>query len=110
MYLLLGNDVMFLNIILHACGQVKILKINFTDFDVTSSKICDRFNILIQRHIHLIHIAKKLIEAISLILLTQLFISTILLCIVGEYQPYFFNNFVIILLTRTRAIILSDGY
>jgi len=81
---------MFLNIILHICGQVKILKSNFTDIDVTSSKVCDRFNILIQRHIYLIHIAKKLTETISLILLTQLFLSTILLCTVGEYHAIFF--------------------
>jgi len=81
---------MFLNIILHICGQVKILKNNFMNIDVTNSKVYDRFNILIERHIYLIHITKKLIESISLILLTQLFVSTILLCIVGEYYAAFF--------------------
>jgi hypothetical protein len=88
--LLLGNDIMFLNVILHTCGQVKILKSNFTDIDVTNSKVCDHFNILIQWHIHLIHVAKKLIESMKLILLTQLIISTVLLCIMGEYHAAFF--------------------
>ncbi|XP_026823837.1 odorant receptor 13a isoform X2 [Ooceraea biroi] len=79
----IGNDAMFLNITLHMCGQVKILRTNFMDIDVTSSRAYDRFNILIQRHIYLIHIVKQLAETISFILLTQLFISSILLCIMG---------------------------
>ncbi|KAH0956336.1 OrP2 [Eciton burchellii] len=79
----MGNDAMFLNIILHICGQIKILKMNFIDVDVSSPKIYDRFNVLIKRHIYLIQMAKKLAEAISFVLLMQLLISSILLCIMG---------------------------
>ncbi|XP_026831337.1 odorant receptor 13a-like isoform X1 [Ooceraea biroi] len=78
-----GNDSLFLNITLHVCGQVKILKANFMDFTVTNLQVYDHFNALIQRHNYLIQLAKKLADTISFILITQLFISSILLCIMG---------------------------
>ncbi|XP_072760026.1 uncharacterized protein [Anoplolepis gracilipes] len=78
-----GNDSLFLNITLHVCGQVKILKASFIDFDVSSLQVYDRFNALIQRNIYLIEIAKELANAISFVLVTQLFLSSILLCIMG---------------------------
>ncbi|XP_012526056.1 odorant receptor 13a [Monomorium pharaonis] len=78
-----GNDSLFLNITLHMCGQVKILKANFIEFSVSSPQIYDRFNALIQRHKYLIELAKELAESISLVLITQLFISSVLLCIMG---------------------------
>ncbi|XP_072760025.1 uncharacterized protein [Anoplolepis gracilipes] len=79
----LGNDSMFLNIILHVCGQVKILKANFIDFDVSNSQVYDHFNVLIQRNSYLIKMAKELVDVISFVLLMQLFLSSILLCIMG---------------------------
>jgi hypothetical protein len=79
-----GNDTMFLNIILHACGQVKILRISFMDIDATSSKIEDHFDMLTQRHIHLMQIVNKLVKTVSFVLLMQLFISSVLLCIIGK--------------------------
>ncbi|XP_011645607.2 odorant receptor 13a-like [Pogonomyrmex barbatus] len=78
-----GNDSLFLNITLHMCGQVKILKANFSNFDVSNPQVQDRFNTLIQRHNYLIELSKKLAETISFILLTQLFISSIQLCLMG---------------------------
>jgi len=85
LYFYEGNDSLFLNITLHMCGQVKILKANFIDFVGSSSQVYDRLNVLIQRHNCLIELAKELAESISFVLLTQLFISSILLCIMGEY-------------------------
>ncbi|XP_018363118.1 PREDICTED: odorant receptor 13a-like [Trachymyrmex cornetzi] len=78
-----GNDSLFLNITLHMCGQVKILKANFVNFVVSSPQVYDRFNNLIRRHNYLMELAKELTESISIVLLTQLFISSILLCIMG---------------------------
>jgi len=75
---------MFLSITLHACGQVKILRICFMDIDATSSKIGDRFDMLTQRHVHLMQIVNKLVKTVSFVLLIQLFISSILLCIIGK--------------------------
>ncbi|XP_072759658.1 uncharacterized protein [Anoplolepis gracilipes] len=79
----LGNDALFLNITLHVCGQVNILRVHFLNFDVTSPQICDRFNVLIKRHRYLIILAKELADLISFILLIELFIISILLCIMG---------------------------
>lgn len=80
-----GNDSLFLNITLHVCGQIKILKANFVDIDVRSPQVCSRFNELIQRHGHLMRLGKKLADTISFVLLAQLFITSILLCIMGKY-------------------------
>lgn len=76
---------MFLQIALHVCGQLKLLKTDFINFDVKKPNVCERFNALIQRHDHLIRMSKKLAEAASLVLLVQLFISSILICILGSY-------------------------
>lgn len=81
-----GNDSLFLNITLHVCGQIKILKADFVEIDVTSPQIYSRFNALIQRHSHLMRLGKKLADTISFVLLIQLFITSILLCIMGEYH------------------------
>ncbi|XP_011878858.1 PREDICTED: uncharacterized protein LOC105568083 [Vollenhovia emeryi] len=77
-----GNDALFLNITIHMCGQVQILKTNFMDL-ASDPQVYDRFNTLIQRHNYLMELGKKLDESISIVLVTQLFISSILLCIMG---------------------------
>lgn len=82
---------MFLNITLHMCGQVKILKASFIDFDVSSPRIYDRFNALIQRHNYLMDLAKELAATISIVMVTQLFISSLLLCIMGEYNLRYYR-------------------
>ncbi|XP_072760024.1 uncharacterized protein [Anoplolepis gracilipes] len=79
----IGNDALFLNITLHVCGQVKILRIHFLTFDVTTPRIYDRFNALIQRHRYLIKLSKDLADLISFVLLIKLFIISILLCTMG---------------------------
>ncbi|XP_072760022.1 uncharacterized protein [Anoplolepis gracilipes] len=78
-----GNDALFLNITLHVCGQVKILRTHFTDFDITLPRVHERFNALIQRHIYLIRMARELANMINFVLLIQLFFISILLCIMG---------------------------
>ncbi|XP_025265699.1 odorant receptor 13a-like [Camponotus floridanus] len=79
----LGNDALFLNITLHICGQVNILRIRFINFDVISPRIYDRFNVLVERHRYLITLARELANLISFVLLIELFIISILLCIMG---------------------------
>lgn len=76
---------MFLNITLHTCGQLIILKTDIMDVDATSPKMCNRFDMLILGHIHLMVITKKLAESVSFVLLMQLFVSGILLCIMDKY-------------------------
>jgi len=80
-----GNDALFLNITLHICGQVNILRLHFINFDVTSPRIYDRFNALIQRHCYLIMLARELADLSSFVLLIELFIISILICIMGDY-------------------------
>ncbi|XP_011257010.2 putative odorant receptor 71a isoform X1 [Camponotus floridanus] len=79
----IGNDVLFLTITLHVCGQVNILRSHFINFDVTSPRIFDRFSALIQRHQELIRLARELSDLMSFVLLIELFLISILLCIMG---------------------------
>ncbi|EFN89560.1 Putative odorant receptor 13a [Harpegnathos saltator] len=78
-----GSDSLFLQITLHICGQLKILKAEFINFEIEGPKVCERFNALIQRHDHLIKMSRKLAESISFVLLVQLFISSVLICVLG---------------------------
>ncbi|XP_011645686.2 uncharacterized protein LOC105432532 [Pogonomyrmex barbatus] len=78
-----GNDSMFLNITLHVCGQMEVLKTKFIDFDVTRPQVYERFNLLIKRHSYLIRMARELADAISFVLVIQLFIISVQLCITG---------------------------
>ncbi|XP_018341754.1 PREDICTED: odorant receptor 9a-like [Trachymyrmex septentrionalis] len=78
-----GNDSLFLNITLHICGQVEVLKIKFIDFDVTRPQVYKRFLTLIKRHSYLLRLARELADTISFILLIQLSIISLQLCIVG---------------------------
>lgn len=83
---------MFLNITLHLCGQVEVLKTKFIDFDITKPKVYERFIELIKRHGYLIKLARQLSDTISFVLLIQLFIISVQLCIMGEYYIiYCFN-------------------
>ncbi|XP_032680090.1 odorant receptor 47a-like [Odontomachus brunneus] len=78
-----GNDCLFLHMALHICGQVKILKSKFINFDLTRPQIQNRLNALIHRHCHLMDMTKILADATNFILLMQFFLSSLLLCILG---------------------------
>ncbi|KAL6445448.1 hypothetical protein ACFW04_000789 [Cataglyphis niger] len=78
-----GNDSLFLNITLHVCGQVEILKTRFLNFDNTEPQVYKRFNALIQRHSYLTRMVRELADMISFVLLIQLFIISMQLCITG---------------------------
>lgn len=65
--------------------QAKILKADLINFDIISPKVHERFNVLIEIHNYLKTMAKKFAETISYVMVTQFFISSILLYIIGEY-------------------------
>ncbi|XP_071625472.1 odorant receptor 9a-like isoform X1 [Temnothorax longispinosus] len=97
-----GTDCTFLNITLHVCGQVEILKAKFLEFDVTTPKVYERFIALIKRHSYLIRMARQLADTVNFVLLIQLFIISIQLCIMGEYIFYH------LLFRKTRSYIMMN--
>ncbi|KAL0129879.1 hypothetical protein PUN28_001860 [Cardiocondyla obscurior] len=99
-----GNDALFLNITLYICCQVKILRANFLDFDTESPQIYDRFNVLVKRHKYLIKLARELAEMISFVLLIQLFIISILLCIMGFQLIVQLGKSNVILITKNLMV------
>ncbi|EFN89552.1 Putative odorant receptor 13a [Harpegnathos saltator] len=102
-----GNDSMFLNITLHVCGQVKILKADFVDIDVTNPHVHSRLNALIERHGHLVRLGNKLADTISFILLTQLFITCILLCIMGFQFVLALKQKDVVMLAKSCMVLTS---
>ncbi|XP_067210042.1 odorant receptor 10-like isoform X1 [Linepithema humile] len=78
-----GNDSLFLTITLHVCGQMELLGIEFRKFAVETKNIKMDLLKLTTRHCYLLSHAQQLADAISVILLTQLFCSSILICIIG---------------------------
>lgn len=84
-----GSDALFVTITTHVCGQMEILRKEFTNFDVQRENVNNNFSKLIIRQCYLLDLANLLIKIIDFPLLLQLLISTILICVMGKY---FFNN------------------
>ncbi|XP_076759082.1 uncharacterized protein LOC143428243 [Xylocopa sonorina] len=79
----LGSDLMFIGIIFHLCGQVEVLKLDFSRLIGKDERVAQRFKGLVKRHIYLLQLANMLNETISSILIVQLFSSCVLICISG---------------------------
>ncbi|XP_031365752.1 odorant receptor 10a-like [Apis dorsata] len=79
----LGSDSVFFGIVFHLCGQVEILKREYSKLFYKNEKITEHFILLIKRHIYLLNLSKMLNETISSILVIQLFSSCILICTTG---------------------------
>ncbi|XP_012344930.1 odorant receptor Or2-like [Apis florea] len=79
----LGSDSVFFGIVFHLCGQVEILKLEYSKLFNKNEKITEHFVLLIKRHIYLLNLSKMLNETIGTILLIQLFSSCVLICTTG---------------------------
>lgn len=79
-----GGDTLFLTIMLHVCGQVQILKTEFSNFGMKSLNSSENFSKMVKRHQHLLNQAMLLADTISLVLAVQLLISSVLICIIGK--------------------------
>ncbi|XP_076376767.1 odorant receptor 10-like [Megalopta genalis] len=79
----LGSDSMFFGIVFHLCGQVEVLKLDFSKFIEEGVDSTQRFNALINRHRHLLALADHLNDTIGFILILQLFSSCLLICTTG---------------------------
>ncbi|XP_043498405.1 odorant receptor 47a-like [Polistes fuscatus] len=78
----LGNDCLFFGITLHVCGQVEILKTQFTRFKFQKG-MKQKFSHLLSRYSELLTLAEYLVNTISIVLVAQLLVSCILICIIG---------------------------
>ncbi|XP_019697157.2 odorant receptor 82a-like [Harpegnathos saltator] len=78
-----GGDSFFLAITLHVCGQVELLRADFVNFGVKSSNPNEDFFKLVTRHHYLLDQAVLLTETISFVLVMQLFVSCVLISVIG---------------------------
>ncbi|XP_076650846.1 odorant receptor 10-like [Halictus rubicundus] len=79
----LGSDSLFFGIVFHLCGQVEVLKLDFSRFIEDEEDSAKRLNILVNRHRHLLALAEHLNDTIGYILILQLFSSCLLICTTG---------------------------
>ncbi|XP_076295093.1 odorant receptor 10-like [Lasioglossum baleicum] len=79
----LGSDSMFFGIVFHLCGQVEVLKLDFSRFLEDEEDSAKRLTTLINRHRHLLALAEHLNDTIGFILILQLFSSCLLICTTG---------------------------
>lgn len=83
-----GNDGLFFDLTMHVCGQYEILQTDFSEMsDDDESLLRDRLGALLKRHRRLICLANYLEKTFSMIILTQVFMSVVLLC--NEGRRYF---------------------
>ncbi|KAL0129903.1 hypothetical protein PUN28_001866 [Cardiocondyla obscurior] len=76
-----GNDSLILAIILHICGQMEVLKIEFNNYDVKNKS--KSFSALALRHYYLIEHAELLVNVISFVLLLQMLFSCLFVSLMG---------------------------
>ncbi|XP_076650845.1 odorant receptor 10-like [Halictus rubicundus] len=79
----LGSDSLFFGIVFHLCGQVEVLKLDFSRFLDEGKNSARRFNELVRRHHHLLVLADHLNDTIGYVLLLQLLSSCLLICVTG---------------------------
>ncbi|XP_076375597.1 uncharacterized protein LOC143258930 [Megalopta genalis] len=79
----MGSDTLFIGILFHLCGQVEVLKLDFSRFVEHGVDSGKRFDALVNRHCHLLTLAEHLNNTIKYILVLQLFSSCYLICLIG---------------------------
>ncbi|XP_039314402.1 odorant receptor 49b isoform X2 [Solenopsis invicta] len=78
-----GNDSLFLAIVLHVCGQMELLKMEFVKHDTTKKDVNKNFIVLASRHCYLMEHAELLANVISFVLLVQVLISCLIISFIG---------------------------
>ncbi|XP_020296083.1 odorant receptor 22c-like [Pseudomyrmex gracilis] len=78
-----GNDGFFFTLTMHVCGQFEILQMDFAEINNDKSFNRYKLGILLEKHRRLIFLARYLQQAFSLVILSQLYMSVILLCVEG---------------------------
>ncbi|XP_077259545.1 odorant receptor 10-like isoform X1 [Temnothorax americanus] len=100
-----GNDSLFLAIIIHVCGQMEILKIEFSNYGVKSKNLSEDFSVLASRHRYLIEHTGLLIDVISFVLLVQLLFSSILICLMGFQLILALKHHDVVMIIKTITVL-----
>ncbi|XP_071625489.1 odorant receptor 10-like isoform X1 [Temnothorax longispinosus] len=100
-----GIDSLFLAIIIHICGQMEILKIEFSNYGVKSKNLSEDFSVLASRHRYLIEHTELLIDVISFVLLVQMLFSSILICIMGFQFILALKHHDVVTITKTTTVL-----
>ncbi|XP_018059940.1 PREDICTED: odorant receptor 47a-like [Atta colombica] len=99
-----GNDSLFLAITLHVCGQLELLKIEFSNYGVKSKNI-NECSILILRHRYLIELAELLSDVISIVLLVQVLFSCLIISLIGFQFILALKSHDAVMITKTITVL-----
>ncbi|KAG5335960.1 OR2A protein, partial [Acromyrmex heyeri] len=100
-----GNDSLFLAITLHVCGQLELLKIEFTNYGMKSKNINEYFSILTQKHRYLIELAELLSDVISFVLLVQVLSSCVIISLIGFQFILALKSHDVVMITKTISVL-----
>lgn len=92
-------DSFFFSITVHLCGQLELLKMKFTEIDKNSDNKHRNGNILgplVERHCHLIVLARNIEDAFNIYILLRLLIINIVIATGGNIRIRIFANSVVI--------------
>ncbi|XP_078053482.1 odorant receptor 4-like [Augochlora pura] len=103
----LGSDTLFFGIVFHLCGQVEVLKLDFSRFLEHGTDSGKRFNALVVRHRHLLTLAEHLNNTIGYILVLQLFSSCMLICVSGVQFILSLQVHNIVMVTKTFVVVAA---
>ncbi|XP_025987223.2 odorant receptor 2a-like [Solenopsis invicta] len=98
-----GGDAVFLAIVLHVCGQIELLKIDFINYGVNNQR--GDISKLTSRHSYLIKHAKLLVEVISSVLLVQVLFSCLIISLIGFQLILALKSHDVIMITKTITVL-----
>ncbi|XP_029040920.1 odorant receptor 10a-like [Osmia bicornis bicornis] len=79
----IGNDGWFFSLTMHLSGQFEVLQMNLEEMKFEEFDSHKKLGLLVARHCRLVMLAKYLKQSFSVIILLQLFTSTLIMCIEG---------------------------
>ncbi|XP_071625505.1 odorant receptor 10-like isoform X2 [Temnothorax longispinosus] len=100
-----GNDSLFLAITIHVCGQMEILKIEFSNYGVESKNLSKDFSVLTSRHRFLIEHTELLIDVISFVLLVQVLVYCIIICLMGFQLILALKHHDVVMIIKTITVL-----
>ncbi|XP_011878788.1 PREDICTED: odorant receptor 13a-like isoform X1 [Vollenhovia emeryi] len=102
-----GGDSLFLAITLHVCGQIELLKIEFTNYYIKDKSITDEFSKLTSRHRNLIEYAKLLDDVTSFVLLVQMLFSCLIICLIGFQLIIALKTHDVVMITKSITVLIA---
>ncbi|XP_011878855.1 PREDICTED: odorant receptor 13a-like [Vollenhovia emeryi] len=102
-----GGDSLYLAIVLHVCGQIELLKIEFANYGMKDKNTSAEFSKLACRHYYLIKHAKLLGDVTSFLWLVSMLCCYLLICLIGFVLILAFKTNDIVMITKCITVFIT---